>query len=230
MAFMSKQKNAYRLSRRAKRVHKQPISYLMSQGVTNPRLISLAAGLVDYETLPTSEARELMDSLLADDRAGRTALQYGTTQGLLELREVLLGHMAALDGVRPGDLAATAEDIVVTSGSQQLLFMLADILLDCGDIVITGWPSYFVYTGTLEAVGASVRCVDMDDDGIVPEALDGLLGQLASAGELPRVKILYVCSYHQNPTGITLAADRREGILEIVRKYSTDHRQLKLLE
>jgi 2-aminoadipate transaminase len=112
----------------------------------------------------------------------------------------------------------------VSTGSQQMLFLLSDVLLDPGDVVITAWPSYFVYTGTLEALGAEVRCVEMDSDGIRPDSLRGLLSTLKTEGKLPRVKIVYVVSYHQNPTGITLSADRREEILDIVRSFSIDHR------
>jgi len=216
----------FALSSRACRTRRQPISGLMAQAVENPDVISLAAGLVDDATLPTAEAADLLTAMLADTGAGRAALQYGTTKGLLPLREALRAHLVHLDGWDPAHIAATPDDLVVATGSQQLLFILGDILVDPGDVVIAGWPSYFVYTGTLEALGAEVRCVDVDDGGMVPEALEALLGRLDAGGALPRVKIVYVVSYHQNPTGITLAGDRRERLLDIVRRYSRDHRIL----
>ncbi len=219
---------AFGFSSRAGRAVTQPISYLLKQGISNPDVISLAAGLVDYETLPATEVRKLVTEILSDDQSAQAALQYGTTEGLLALREAMLNHLVELDGLSRGDMDATADDVVLTSGSQQLLFMLTDILIDPGDIVITGWPSYFVYTGTLEAAGAEVRCVEMDAHGILPDSLDSLLGELATTGALPRVKILYICSYHQNPTGITLSQDRKQAILDIVRRYSTAHRILLL--
>jgi len=216
----------FALSSRARRTRRQPISGLMAQAVENPDVISLAAGLVDDATLPTAEAADLLAGILGDAAAGRAALQYGTTEGLLPLREALLDHLAALDG---WDLAATAftpGDVVVGTGSQQLLFILGDLLVDPGDLVVASWPSYFVYTGTLEALGAEVRCVDMDAGGMVPEALEDLFARLDAAGDLPRVKVVYLVSYHQNPTGITLAAERRERVLEIVRRTGRDHRIL----
>jgi 2-aminoadipate transaminase len=215
-------------SARAGRASMQPISFLMAQAVTNPDLISLAAGLVDYQTLPAAQTRRLADELLRDEAAARIALQYGTTEGLAELREALLEHMAGLDGLTPADLGATPDDVVVSTGSQQLLQILTDILVDPGDIVITAWPSYFVFTGTLEAAGALVRCVDMDDGGVIPEALEALLQELADHGELYRVKMIYLVPYHQNPTGITLARERREPILNLVREFSREHRILLL--
>jgi len=223
-------------SARALRTGAQPISYLMAQAVDNPDLISLAAGLVDYPTLPTEEAAQLLMKILKGTgqsepdalQLGKIAMQYGTTQGHAQLRQRLLEHFADLDHVTPAQLGATADDVVLTTGSQQLLFMLTDVLVDPGDIVITSWPSYFVYTGSLKTFGAQVRSVDIDDNGMIPEKLDGLLNQLKTSGDLPRVKILYIVDYHQNPTGITLSAERRPRILEIVKRYSIDHRILIL--
>ena len=216
------------LSARARRAHAQPISYLMAQAVANPTLISLAAGLVDYQTLPGPETLAILTQLLGRERTAQIALQYGTTEGLATLRQTLLEHIAALDGVEPDDYHATVDDIVITTGSQQLLFILTDVLVEPGDIVITEWPSYFVYTSLLELFGAQVRCVEMDENGLIPAKLDALLGEIAQAGLLPRVKIVYTCDYHQNPTGITLSAERRPQVLDVVRKYSIDHRILLL--
>jgi 2-aminoadipate transaminase len=223
---MSGRAAPFRLSSRARRSTEQPISYLMAQAVENPHLISLAAGLVDYETLPCAESAELAASLLRDPAAAKRALQYGTTPGLAELRTVLLEHIASLDGLRVEDLDASPEDVFVTTGSQQLLFLLTQVLVDPGDIVITEWPSYFVYTGALRAFGAELRCVDIDDEGMVPEALEDVLGRLAREGQLHRVKIVYLVDYFQNPTGITLSAARRPAVLEVVRRFSTGHRIL----
>lgn len=217
----------FRFSQRAARTHEQPIGYLMAQAVGNPRLISLAAGLVDYPTLPVDDTRQILDAILADPCRGQIALQYGTTEGLAELREELLKHLANLDGVTPAQLGS-ADDLLITTGSQQLLFTITDVLVDPGDIVITEWPSYFVYTGALASFGARVRCVEIDDQGLIPEKLDALLGELRRAGELSRVKIVYTCDDHQNPTGITLSETRRRAVLEVVQRYSTDHRILLL--
>ena len=215
----------FALSARAARTGPQPISFLMRQAVENPALISLAAGLVDYESLPVQPARRGFERVL-DDARGRHTLQYGTTIGDAMLRQRLLEHLATLDGIAPTAFAATADDLVIANGSQQLLFLLTEVLVDPGDIVITAAPSYFVYTGTLQTFGAQVRCVDMDEDGMIPAALEAVLQRLESQGELGRVKIVYVCDYYQNPTGLTLAVDRRAELLRIVQRYSTGHRIL----
>ncbi len=213
---------SFHLSQKATRTNEQPITYLMAQAVSNPNMISLAAGLVDYDSLPVPESEQLMSGLLSDPALGRIALQYGTTHGLTELRRTLLTHLESLDNVSASQLNATAEDIIITTGSQQMLFVLTDILIDPGDIVITEWPSYFVYTGLLESAGAIVRGVDMDEHGMIPHKLDELIAQIADEGQLHRLKMVYTCDYHQNPTGLTLSEDRRPLVLDIVRKWSAD--------
>jgi len=214
---------AFGFSAKAGRTTSTPINFLIGVALEDQDLVSLAAGLVDQDSLPAAEVRDLVDALMDDEVAGKASLQYGTTHGMGELREAIAEHVCRLDGVSAGD-AAGAGNVVVASGSQQLLYIITDTLVDPGDIVITEWPSYFVYTGALVSFGASVRAVEMDEDGMRLDRLDETLDDLKRRGELGRVKIVYVCDYYQNPTGITLAADRRAALLEIVRSYSTDHR------
>ena len=76
----------FTLSKRAYQTQDQPISFFMQQAIENPGLISLAAGLVDPETLPADEVRTALNAILSDPASARTALQYGTTQGYLPLR------------------------------------------------------------------------------------------------------------------------------------------------
>lgn len=221
--------DSFIFSERARRTVEQPIGYLMAQAVENPSLISLAAGLVDYPTLPSAEVAELSARILGGEGPEtKTPLQYGTTEGLTELRRRMLERSERLDGLEPGGYGAGLEDVIITTGSQQFLYILTDILVDPGDIVICSWPSYFVYTGALKTMGAEVRCVDIDQDGMVPGALESLLERLESEGKLSRVKIVYVVDYHQNPTGITLSEERRARILGLVKNFSREHRILLL--
>jgi 2-aminoadipate transaminase len=215
-------------SARARNAVDQPISYLMALALGRPELISLAAGFVDYQTLPGSDAAAILQEMLAKPAAAQAALQYGKTQGIDRLRKVAYNHLAECDGVAPEAFPGNPDCVVLTTGSQQMLHILADMLVDPGDIVITAWPSYFVYTGALSVFGATVRSVDLDEHGMIPEKLDALLAEIEAAGDLHRVKILYTCTHHQNPTGITLSAERRPQILDIVKKYSTENRILLL--
>ncbi|MFK7788695.1 MAG: PLP-dependent aminotransferase family protein [Phycisphaeraceae bacterium] len=208
------------LSRAAKHADEQPISELIKMALDDPALISLAAGLVDFDTLPADFVAPIAEAILSDPASAKAALQYGTTEGFAAFRDQLYEHLCALDRADAASYPGSADDIVVTTGSQQLLNILAEVLLDADDIVIAGWPSYFVYTSTLTAYGATIRSVDLDEQGMIPEQLNRLLKSLSAAGQLHRVKMLYVVSYHQNPTGITLSAKRREQLLAIVKHYS----------
>jgi 2-aminoadipate transaminase len=196
----------------------------MEQAVQNPAVISLAAGLVDQTTLPDAEVRAACAALLADETLARQALQYGTTQGAERLRKLLVRHLAEQEGCSASDLGIAPEQMILTTGSQQLLSLVGEILLDPGDIVLVAAPTYFAYLGTLNGLGARTIPVATDGDGVCIDALDGELENLARAGELPRVKLIYVVSYYENPTGISLAADRREKLVELARRSSREQR------
>ena len=208
------------LSRAVRDAAPQPFSELVSLVFDRPDLISLAAGLVDYDTLPGQQVAPLVQDILGDPEVAKAALQYGPTVGFPGFREQLYHHMAVLDRSAPEAYPGGAEDIVVTTGSQELLNLIADTLIDRGDIVIAGWPSYFVYMTALTTFGATIRGVDLDEYGMCPDKLDRLLAGLYAAGQIKRVKFVYVVSYHQNPTGITLAEQRRGQILDLVRHWS----------
>lgn len=214
----------FAFSAKAQRTREQPISYLIAVAKANPQLISFAAGLVDPLTLPDKEALAITHRLLSDPAKAREVLQYGTTIGHAPLRQELIKHLERLEGKPASTMSIGPDNIVVTTGSQQALYMLADVLLDPGDIVLIESPSYFVYTGALSSFGARILGVPMDSGGMVVEELDKLLHRLESKGELPRVKAIYCQSYFQNPTGLTLAKERRPRLVEIAKKYSKTHR------
>jgi 2-aminoadipate transaminase len=212
------------LSGRALQTADQPISYFMQQAVENPNLISLAAGLVDPVSLPAAEVRAALDDLLTRPASARAALQYGTTQGYAALREQLLARTVALDDLCAAEVSLTPDDVVVTTGSQQLLYLVGELLLNPGDLVITEAPSYFVYQGTLNSLGARTLAVPMDEQGMDTDALADLLSHLEQTGELARLKLIYVCDYFQNPSGRTLSLPRRRHLLELAQRYSRGHR------
>jgi 2-aminoadipate transaminase len=207
------------LSRRAHWSVGQPISYLMHMALAKPQLISLAAGFVDQETLPVEATRAAIEALLSDPAASRAALQYGTTHGLASLREAILDRLLRSDGQR-GAIPAL-DQVVLTAGSNELLHVIGDTILDPGDMVLTAAPSYFVFLGMLGNLGARAIGVTSDEDGLVPEALDETLRRLKSSGELPRVKALYVTTYFDNPTSISVAHKRRPQIIDIVKRHAT---------
>ena len=217
---------ALSFSAKSKRTPESPISYYMAHALDNPALISLAAGFVDGAALPITPIARAVEKLLADPRTARAALQYGTTQGHGPLRDKVLQHVRQLDGQMPS--AATSADVVITTGSQQLLCLLADILFDEGDIVITEAPSYFVYHSVLASNGVRVLTVPMDDDGMKTDELARLLQRLEIEGLLPRVKLIYVVDYFQNPSGRTMTPVRRQQLFDLVRNYEQKQRILIL--
>ena len=209
-------------SAKARRTHAAPISELIAVARANPQLISFAAGLVDPATLPIVEVAAIAQRIFGDDARARDALQYGTTVGDRALRESIVAHLAQLDHAPlPG---VTADHVIVTTGSQQALYLLADVLLDPGDVVIVEAPSYFVYAGALASFGARLVPVPMDSGGLDVDALDATLARLADAGDLPRVKAVYCQPYFQNPTGLTMSLARRRRLVDVVRRHSRSHR------
>ena len=212
------------LSGKSNRTTDSPITYFIQKAIENPALVSLAAGLVDEQSLPTTEVAEAVSAIMADPAAGRAALQYGSTQGLTSLRQKVLDLVCTADGVCPSEVGMTVDDVILTTGSQQLLYLLGEALFDPGDIVITEAPSYFVYHSLLESKGARVLTVPMDEGGMDVGALESLLTRLERSGELARVRLIYTVDYYQNPTGLTLAADRRPKLVELARRFSKDHR------
>lgn len=211
-------------SQRSEQTRDLAISYLMQQGVENPQCLSLAAGLVDPQTLPVEEAFQAAREVLATQEGGRAALQYGTTQGSLKLRKQLAKHFAKLEEASPGELGISHRDVIVTTGSQQLLSLVCESLLDPGDICLVAGPTYFVFAGNLAGVGAKAVTVPADESGMQPEALDQALSQLADEGQLSKVKLIYVVSYYDNPSGACVSTARRQQIVEIANKWSREHR------
>jgi 2-aminoadipate transaminase len=200
----------------------------MQQAVENPQVISLAAGLVDPATLPLQEVLQAAESIFGTVNSGRGALQYGTTHGYLRLRRLLLEHLAQLEHVAVEDLGVGIENVLLTTGSQQLLSLVCEILFDPGDICIVAGPTYFVFAGNLAGVGARAVTIPIDEQGMKIDALEAALADLQAAGELGRVKLIYVVSYYDNPAGTCLSASRRSELLAVAKKWSRDQRILIL--
>jgi 2-aminoadipate transaminase len=212
-----------RLSRRAASTASQPISALMHLALSRPELISLAAGFTDQQTLPVDETRTAVAALLADTARARSALQYGTNSGDLALRSAVLSRFAAADGSRIGR-PPTVDQVVLTAGSNQLLHLVCESLLDPGDVVLCAAPTYFVFLGLLAGLSARSVGVAIDEEGLIPEALDEALRRAQSAGQLERIKAIYATSYYDNPSTITLSRARRAAIVEIAKRWSSQHR------
>jgi len=199
----------------------QPIADLMSRALGNPHLISLAAGFVDQSSLPVETMRVATEKVLGDPQRAQTALQYGENAGLPLFRDLILSRLRQADDLTNHPL--TTQNVVVTAGSNQLLNLIAEVLLDPGDIALCAAPSYLVWTGVVKGVGARSLGIATDDQGLIPEALDAELARLESIGELERVKLIYVIPYFDNPRGISMPAARRAAVVEIAQRWSKHH-------
>ena len=218
---MSTTATSFQPATMATRASEQAISFLMQQGVENADCLSLAAGLVDPQTLPVDLVRDAADQILTPE-TGPLALQYGTTTGSEELRSVFRDHLAELENQSPQATQLPLGQIMLTTGSQQLLALVSQAVFNPGDICLVAAPTYFVYLGVLDGVGAETIPVDTDGDGMCPQALDRKLAELAEAGQLHRVRMVYVVSYHDNPAGVSVSEQRRPELVRTVKKWSQE--------
>ncbi len=195
----------------------------MELTLSRPRLISLAAGFTDNATLPVTEARAALDELLSSRRTGEPALQYSSTPGLRALRELTGARMHALDRAtgegRPHEELYAPDALVIAHGSQQLLYLVTEVLCDPGDAVIVEDPTYFVFLGILQSRGVDARGVPLEADGLDLARLERALARLKREGRLARLKLVYLVTYHQNPTATTTAFAKKAAALDLLRHY-----------
>jgi len=166
----------------------------------NPELISFAGGFPDPRTFPADRVAGLAAELDA------SAFQYAPTRGLEGIRDVLAGRLDR----RPED-----DEVLVTSGGIEALELVAKSFLDRGDDVVVEAPTYLGAIMAFRSFEANVHTVPVDADGLDVDALASLL-----EGGL-RPKLLYTIPDHQNPAGVTLAADRRAALVEVARRHGT---------
>jgi 2-aminoadipate transaminase len=205
-----------RFSITAKRMSRSIIRELLK--LTNkPGLISFAGGLPFAGSFPAEQISEICTRILRD--SPQVALQYSATEGLPELRELLVSFLAR-HGLRVG-----REELIVTSASQQSLDLVGKIFLERGDTVVTENPSYLGAVSAFKAYGVRFLPIDMDDEGLKTDSLRRELKELKSAagsGEeyyqnMP--KFIYTVPDFQNPTGITMSLRRRRELLEVAEEF-----------
>jgi 2-aminoadipate transaminase len=175
-----------------------------------PEVVSLAGGMPYTAALPLDAVGSMLGELIAHN--GAAALQYCAGQGDERLRE-RIGDVMALEGIT----GASADDVVVTVGSQQALDLISRIFLDPGDVVLAEGPSYVGALGSFAAAEAEVVHVPLDGSGLIPAALAETLDALAAAGRRP--KFLYTVPNFHNPAGVTLAVDRRAEIIALCERH-----------
>src|SRR5262245_7186267 len=175
---------------------------------TVPDLISLAAGFPDPRVFPWDELREIAQSILRG--ADPTVLQYGLTRGYRPLIEAVT-HV-----LRSRQIRASAQEVIITTGSQQALDLCARVFVDPGDTVLVELPTY---TGGITAFSnqhARLVGVNQDREGIDLADLDEVFVREQAGGH--RVALLYVVPNFQNPTGLLMSRERRTDLLEWARR------------
>ncbi len=174
---------------------------------SRPEVVSLAGGMPNISGLPLDIVGAAISDLIAHH--GPTALQYGSGQGDPVLRDQITDVMR-LEGIE-----AHPDDVVVTVGSQQAVDLVTRIFCDPGDVVLCEAPSYVGALGVFRAFQCDVVHIEMDADGLVPEALQQAITAVKAAGKT--IKFLYTIPNFHNPAGVTLSLARRQQVLQICR-------------
>lgn len=169
-------------------------------------LISFAGGFPDPLTFPRERAAALLDEFAASHESA--AFQYAPTRGLPGTLDAVAGRLEQVQGRRPAD-----DELVITSGAIEALDLAGKSFLDRGDTVVVEAPTYLGAIMAFRGFEAEIVAVPMDDHGLEVDELERLLVDGL------RPKLLYTIPDHQNPAGVSLAADRREALVELARRY-----------
>ena len=174
---------------------------------SRPEVVSLAGGMPYVQALPMDQMADIAATIIRN--RGAQALQYGSGQGDVRLREQILEVVAEV-GVH-----AHPDDIVVTTGSQMALDLVTRTFCDPGDVVLVESPSYVGALGVFRAYECEVVHVAMDDEGLVPAALHEAIDAVRAQGK--RVKLVYTIPSFHNPAGVTQSPERRREVLRIAQ-------------
>jgi 2-aminoadipate transaminase len=169
-------------------------------------IITFSGGFPDPATFPADALSGIAARLITDDPG--VALQYSATEGLAGVREYVTGRLGSVQGQAPG-----AGELMITSGGIDCMELVAKSYVDTGDVVIVEAPTYLGAIMAFRGYEADVRGVPVDDDGMRTDVLADLL----AAGLRP--KILYTIPDFQNPTGLTMSAERRHDLIALARRY-----------
>ena len=208
-------------------VSEHQISYFMQQAVENPKLISLAAGLVDAESLPAAEVAVAVADLLSTPQSARrrcnTARPRGWPRSATGSSHVPRHSTASCQAMFPWRPRMSSSPLAHSNFST--------LPVNC---CLIPAPSLSLerlllrLPGDSGSPGARTLSVPMDEDGMNIDALAELLARLERTGELDRLRLIYACDYFQNPSGLTLSLPRRQRLLELVQRYSRRQRILIL--
>jgi len=195
-------------SDRAGKMRKSVIRELLK--VTQDReVISFAGGFPNPDSFPIDDLKDVVQYVM--DHQGKTALQYGSTQGLTELRE-LIAQRAAKEGIK-----TCADEVIITSGSQQALDTVGKIFLNPGDYAICGLPTYLGGINAFKSYEANLEGIPLDNNGMMVDILEDKIKDLLKADIVP--KFIYTIPTFQNPAGVVMPESRRKKLIDIANNY-----------
>jgi 2-aminoadipate transaminase len=185
----------------------------MARALSRPGLLSLAAGFTDNAVLPADIVKEAVSAMPQAE-----PLQYGSNQGRTKLRETIAERLHNMDGRFHKPLDASG--VVLTNGSQQALYLLAQTFCNEGDIVLVEAPTYCVIFDIFIGLGIKVQPLPMSRDGQVDVAATReLLGSMQRDGSIRRVRMAYFVSYFSNPAATSMDEDVKEMLGEVFADF-----------
>jgi len=203
-------KNIKRLySDRAGKMRKSVIRELLKVA-QDPEIISFAGGLPNPNSFPITDLEGVIKTVM--DKHGKTALQYGTTQGLLELREAI-AERSYKDGIKD----ITAENVIITSGSQQALDSVGKLFINPGDTALVGSPTYLGGINAFRSYESILKGIPLDEDGMKMDLLEETIKNSLKEDVIP--KFIYVVPTFQNPAGVIMSESRRKQLVDIASEY-----------
>ncbi|MCC4368703.1 aminotransferase-like domain-containing protein [Limosilactobacillus reuteri] len=176
------------------------------QAAADPKIISFAGGLPAPELFPVKEMKAAVDKVFEEH--GQEAMQYGAAKGVTALREIIQQHVKEKENVD-----SELNNVLVTTGSEQVLDLVGKSFVDPGDTVLVEQPTYLCALDVFRSYGANFASVEMDEDGMKMDALEEALKAN------PNTKLIYTVPNFQNPTGRTMTEERRKQLAELAEKY-----------
>lgn len=176
------------------------------KSLTNPNVISFAAGNPSPLSFPTDKLQVLANEIF--DNQAAFSLQYGITEGYMPLREQVADRLKS-----KFNTGKDFDETIITSGGQQAIDLVAKVLCNEGDTVVCETPSFIGALNAFRSHGCVLKGLDVGDDGINPDELEALLKSDK------KVKLIYLIPTFQNPAGITMSLEKRKAVLAIAKKY-----------
>lgn len=194
------------IANRVKKMRSSAVRDLFA-AATNPDIISLSGGMPDVRLLPTESIEKAVEAACTSQRAA--SLQYGSTNGRLETRQVFCTLMRDI-GVR-----VRPDEVLITTGAQEALDLMGKTFINPGDVIYTEGPTYLGALQAFSAYEPDVHCIPFDDEGMRMDLLEEDLKRVGKG----KAKFLYTIPNFQNPGGVTMVPARRQRLIELSEEY-----------